>query len=428
MRRRDLISVAGLGGVIGAAGGFWAGKRRQAAAVRAGWMPAALQSSGTQPKTDPSAYFTEDTMLRELGTARLTAPSGCTVVAYNFPSWHPSPFMEKIFGKKWTEFETLKKSKPLYPGHLFPKYPLWGYFNEADPAWAEKEVQAAVDHGIGVWMIDWYWHSGTMFYQEQLEDGFLKARNFSKLKFAVMWANHDWKNVYPARSPNDAALLLAQTHSEQDCLKVIDYCVDRYFHQPNYWRLDGAPVFGIFDMGKLAEGLGGADGMKRAFDGMRRRVQKVGLGELHIQANQSYGGYETKFKELGVNSATSYHTFGWTFGGRPPGGLSPYCDGAVATIRAWKKNTARCNVPYFPDCPVGWDDSPRFGRSAHMVTQRSADQYELLLRAARHSVSDHQSKIVFLSSWNEWTEDHVLLPDTTHGFSYLAAVRHAFQS
>jgi len=63
-----------------------------------------------------------------------------------------------------------------------------------------------------------------------------------------------------------------------------------------------------------------------------------------------------------------------------------------------------------------------------MVTQRSADQYELLLRAARHSVSDQRNKIVFLSSWNEWTEDHVLLPDTTHGFSYLEAVRRAFQS
>ena len=35
--------------------------------------------------------------------------------------------------------------------------------------------------------------------------------------------------------------------------------------------------------------------------------------------------------------------------------------------------------------------------------------------------------IVFLSSWNEWTEDHVLLPDTVYGYSYLEAVRRAFQ-
>ena len=43
----------------------------------------------------------------------------------------------------------------------------------------------------------------------------------------------------------------------------------------------------------------------------------------------------------------------------------------------------RCQVPFFPDCPVGWDDSPRFGAAAHMVVERSPDQYEILLRAAR---------------------------------------------
>jgi hypothetical protein len=84
--------------------------------------------------------------------------------------------MEKIFGKGWTEWEILKNSKPLYPGHLFPKYLLWGYSNEADPEWAEKEIETAANSGINAWMIDWYWHSGTMFCHEQLEDGFLKAR------------------------------------------------------------------------------------------------------------------------------------------------------------------------------------------------------------------------------------------------------------
>ena len=39
-------------------------------------------------------------------------------------------------------------------------------------------------------MIDWYWRE-EQFYHEQLEQGFLKAENRTKLKFAVMWANHD---------------------------------------------------------------------------------------------------------------------------------------------------------------------------------------------------------------------------------------------
>ncbi len=36
-----------------------------------------------------------------------------------------------------------------------------------------------------------------------------------------------------------------------------------------------------------------------------------------------------------------------------------------------------------------------------------------------------EKKVVFLSSWNEWTEDHVLLPDEEFGYGYLDAVRKA---
>ena len=377
---------------------------------------------------DLEAYFTEEKLRQAIDTTISLKGIKFEVVAYNFPSWHPSPFMEKIFGKGWTEFETLKNSKPLYPGHLFPKYPLWGYFNEAEPEWAEREIETAANFGIDVWMIDWYWHSGTMFYQEQLENGFLKARNRVKLKFALMWANHHWKNVYPACSPRDAATLLPQLHSDDDMLKVTDYCIEHYFHEPNYWRIDGRPVFAIFDLNLLLETFS-HDQLKRVFEKMRERVARAGLGDLHIQASHVYGGHEAELKALGFDSATLYHTAGWTYGGKPPGGRTPYGELALASIRAWKETAAKVTVPFFADCPVGWDDSPRFGTGAHMVTQRTPDQFERLLRAAQYfaAASSAQSKIVFLSAWNEWTEDHVLLPDTVFGYSYLEAVRRAFK-
>jgi hypothetical protein len=377
---------------------------------------------------DLEAYFTEEKLRQAVDTSVSLKGIKFEVVAYNFPSWHPSPFMEDRFGKGWTEFETLKNSRPLYPGHLFPKYPLWGYFNEADPEWAEREIATAADFGIDVWMIDWYWHSGTMFYHEQLEQGFLKARNRSRLKFAVMWANHHWKNVYPARSPNQAATLLPQAHSEEDMLRVTDYCIEHYFHEPNYWRIDGRPVFAIFDLNLLLETFP-ADQLKRVFEKMRERVAKAGLGDLHLQASHVYGGHEGELRSLGIDSATLYHTFGWSYGGRSPGGRSPYGEAALEAIKAWKETSQKVTVPFFPDCPVGWDDSPRFGSGAHMVTERTPDQYERLLRAAQYfsAASSAKPKIIFLSAWNEWTEDHVLLPDTIYGYSYLEAVRRAFR-
>jgi hypothetical protein len=51
-----------------------------------------------------------------------------------------------------------------------------------------------------------------------------------------------------------------------------------------------------------------------------------------------------------------------------------------------------------------------------------------VLRTAQYfsAASSAQPKIIFLSSWNEWTEDHVLLPDPVFGYSYLESVLHVF--
>jgi hypothetical protein len=59
---------------------------------------------------------------------------------------------------------------------------------------------------------------------------------------------------------------------------------------------------------------------------------------------------------------------------------------------------------------------------------RTADQYELLLEAAKRHVIRYRTSqpVVFLSAWNEWSEDHYLLPDEVHGYGYLEAVRRQF--
>jgi hypothetical protein len=59
---------------------------------------------------------------------------------------------------------------------------------------------------------------------------------------------------------------------------------------------------------------------------------------------------------------------------------------------------------------------------------RSPDQFERLVRAARHFVADEKARVVYISAWNEWTEDHTLLPDTIWGYSYLEALRRAIGS
>lgn len=60
----------------------------------------------------------------------------------------------------------------MSPGHLQPKYPLWGYYDEADPNWSEWEIETLAAHGVNTLMVDWYWYNGVQILQEQLEQGF----------------------------------------------------------------------------------------------------------------------------------------------------------------------------------------------------------------------------------------------------------------
>src|SRR5208337_1894554 len=97
-------------------------------------------SAGTAPEDSvlpPGVnYFTREKMEQLVNTRISLTGIPFEAVAFNLPNYHPSANQEKYSGKGWTEWELLKRAKPMFEGHLQPKYPLWGDYNEADPAWA----------------------------------------------------------------------------------------------------------------------------------------------------------------------------------------------------------------------------------------------------------------------------------------------------
>lgn len=381
------------------------------------------ESLPTGPPLSPGLnYFTWDKLREVLDTSLSLRGIQFQAVAYNFPGWHPTPALEKFMGEGWSEWQTLKRAQPQFPGHLQPKRPLWGYFNEADPQWAELEIETAANAGIDAFMVDWYWHEGTQFLHEQLEQGFLKARNRDKLKFAIMWANHDWTNDYPIPESNHPAIWYPQLYSEGDMERVIEYLIEHYISQKNYWRIGNLPVLAIYDPTHMLAFFG-KEKLRKIFDKMRTRVASAGYNGLHLQASFVYTPGETPLKELGFDSATKY------ISAFPHSKQVPYSSCVESGIGDWKDTAEKVKMPFFPDCNVGWDNSPRGGITSEMCIDRSPDQFELYMLAAKYFLAEHKTQppIVFLSTWNEWTEDHCLLPDTTYGYSYLQAVRRQFR-
>jgi len=72
------------------------------------------------------------------------------IAAFVWPSYHPDDRAKIFWPEGIGEWQTVMNNKPKYDGHEQPRFPLWGYINEADPYVAEMKINAAADHGVNV--------------------------------------------------------------------------------------------------------------------------------------------------------------------------------------------------------------------------------------------------------------------------------------
>ena len=88
----------------------------------------------------------------------------------------------------------------------------------------------ATQHGVNVFIFDWYWYDEGPFLESCINDGFLKARNNEKMQFYIMWANHDVKKNYwnVHKYGNDESLAVGCFRGHWKNFKII---VDRVINQ-----------------------------------------------------------------------------------------------------------------------------------------------------------------------------------------------------
>ena len=124
------------------------------------------------------------------------------IAAFIWPSYTGDEPRTRIFWPDGIgEWQTVKAMTDKgYKGCRWPRIPLWGYENEADSLVMEKQIACAVSHGVNVFIYDWYWYDNRPFLENCLNDGFLKAKNNDKMKFCLMWANHDATHLWDKRN------------------------------------------------------------------------------------------------------------------------------------------------------------------------------------------------------------------------------------
>lgn len=360
------------------------------------------------------------------------------VAAFLYPAYaSDDPRLRPFWPMGIGEWETVMTMQKRYPNHYWNRKPLWGYINEADPSVMSMEIEEATKHGVNVFIFDWYWFDGRPFMETTLNNGFLKADNVSKMKFYLMWANHDVLNLWDTRlaNVNENNVIWTGKVDRQEFEKICKRNIEKYFKLPQYYKIDGKPVFMIYDIPQLITGLGGIEETVDALNWFKEETKKAGFPGLDLQitmwgVNLNYSGFdagktnspENEFvKKLGFTSATHYQFVHFT------NVDDEYPNVVDRAEKEWYRIDSVFDCKFYPHVSVGWDNSPRTGRSA-VVRNNTPENFEKALRKARDFVDKHpeQAPLITINSWNEWTETSYLMPCNVYGYGYLEAIKNVF--
>ena len=362
----------------------------------------------------------------------------CDIAAYVWPAYQPDARFKDIgvFKEGKGEWEAVYHARPKFAGHNQPHVPLWGYTNEADPKVVATKIDAAVSHGVSVFIYDWYWYDGKPFLEDALNEGFLKAANSNEIKFYLMWANHDHTSYLDYTDPDKTKTYWHGAVDRVTFDTLIAHVIKDYFSRPNYYKINGEPVFSIYEISTFIQGMGSVQKAKEALEYFTQKTKEAGFPGLHLQgvlwaaipANLSDVPGDTNktqnktVLELGLKSLTNYQWCHYV-------PLDEYRKWGDKAVEGWQEFSREFTVPFLAHVSINWDPNPRYpGTLQGMVTNANPTDFKAFLQDAKAYVEAHpqQPRLITINAWNEWAEGSYLEPDQQHGYDYLEAVEEVF--
>jgi len=340
--------------------------------------------------------------------------SSVDVGVYIFPGWYryegrgDYPYRTHDEDSEWRA--VAKKPAPR---------PLLGFYDDSMPEVNDWHIKWALEHGISFFCFDWYWNAGEHRLMRTLERGFLKAKYCDLMKFCIHWCNHgmDWQGRKWNRP-------LDEDFQTEALVQMAEYCADNYFKLPNYLTVDGRPVFVVWDFRRLITANGGPEGFIQAVEAMNEALHAKGFKDIYLVAMG--GGKQAE--EAGFDAMTGYGYYGTDYDSKYEwrGGYSvPYEDVVTHYETTWKGIAASDGLPYILSIGSNWDNRPRAGKNAAVITGKSPEKFAGHCRDSLKYI-DKRLNMAIIEAWNEWGEGSFIEPDKEWGFGFLDAVREVF--
>lgn len=321
---------------------------------------------------------------------------------YYFPGWKDKQ-QGAAFSFPWD------KIRP-YPD----REPMLGWYDEGSDVVARQHIDWMSQFGIDFVAFDWYWNKDNKANLEHALAAFMRAPNRGKVKFSLLWANHD-------RLPS----------SRDNFERMVTYWVRYYFPRPEYLRIDGMPVVFVFSADMLRKDAArfGAT-TKELLDAAQVIATRAGLPGIHFVAGTA--AFSPMIDSYAGNSGySSFSAYNYHQALSAPVMSRSYLELDQAYREHWGRFLTAGNLPLIVPMTSGWDKRPWGGSNdpLHDLSISSPEQFESHLRAAKSAMDASKfdsPKMGVICCWNEFGEGSYIEPTKKYGFSYLEKINKVF--
>ena len=368
------------------------------------------------------------------GETRPAHPPALRALAFFLPQFHPVPENDTFWGAGFTEWRNVVRARPRFWGHEQPHLPAdLGFYDLRLPE--TRAAQAAMARGAGLHGFCWYhyWFAGRRVLQQPF-DAVLGDPGYD-FPFMLCWANENWTQAWDGGARE---ILLRQSYSDADTRAHARHLIPA-FADPRYIRIDGRPVFAVYNTDDLPDPC-------RWSDLFRETCLKGGLDPYLIRVERYLDRDRRPPTRLGFDAALEFQPFSRNFRHwlktRPDLKRAPARRIAHRIRRETARFAARdthydmaafvafdsCQPPVeytcFPGVCPGWDNSARRPRGKGIIFRNTSPALfgDWLSAKTRAFSGRGEANLLFVNAWNEWAEGNHLEPCLRHGYGALSAL------
>lgn len=348
------------------------------------------------------------------------------IIAFYLPQFHPISENDEWWGKGFTEWTNVGKAKRFFPGHYQPRVPAdLGYYDLRQNETRVAQAALAQEFGIYGFCYWHYWFSKDKKLLQRPFNEVLESKS-PTFPFCLAWANENWYAKLWSKDIRNDRLLIEQTYKGVDEYTAHFYDVLTAFKDDRYIKINGKPVFMIYRPLANTE----INVFIKTWRNLAIKEKINGIffvGHCLNDSNNLSLYKEMDFDAINILDMNGFSTHtNWLY----------LCLKKISRkifrlpfIVSYNKVVKYLNVEcrkdntLIPSILTGWDHTPRSGINGTVMVNYTPSSFYRHLKETFQLVNQHNHKLVFLKSWNEWAEGNYLEPDIKHGQSYLMQIK-----